>query len=68
VIYGFQITQLMMHGYDPRADLVELLELVRTGALRVHVDTAVPLAGASDAHRHIEARAHLGQVMVCPHA
>ena len=66
-IYGFQITNLIQRlGYDPRADLSELGDLVAGGDLEVHVDRAFPLAEAADAHRHIEGRRNMGKVILRP--
>ena len=44
-IHGFQITDLMEHGYDPRPDLRELLTALDTGRFTVPVDTTLPARG-----------------------
>lgn len=41
-ILGFQLTNLQIHGYDPRPDLRELAERVAAGTYRVPVETVVP--------------------------
>jgi NADPH:quinone reductase-like Zn-dependent oxidoreductase len=46
------------------ADLAHLLELVRTGRLRVPVDRVLPMAEIADAHRRAEGREVLGKVVV----
>ena len=63
-IHGFQITDLMEHGYDPRPDLRELLDAVDTGRFTVPVDSTFPLADAAAAHRRLESRAALGKVIL----
>jgi NADPH:quinone reductase len=63
-IHGFQITDLMEHGYDPRPDLRELLTALDTGRFAVPVDTTFPLADAAGAHRRLESRATLGKVIL----
>jgi NADPH2:quinone reductase len=63
-IFGFQITALMEHGYDPRPDLGELLAGVAAQRFTVDIDAVFPLANAADAHRHIELRANRGKVLL----
>ena len=63
-IFGFQITALMEHGYDPRSDLRELLDSVAAGRFTVDIDATFPLADAADAHRHVERRANRGKVLL----
>jgi NADPH2:quinone reductase len=68
-IYGFQITNLIERlGYDPKDDLEELVSLVASGELEVHVDRIFPLAEASEAHRYLEGRRNRGKVMLAPGA
>lgn len=67
-IYGFQVTDLLDHGYDPRPDLAELLDAVATGRFTVPVDATFPLDRAADAHRRLESRAALGKVLLTPSA
>jgi NADPH:quinone reductase-like Zn-dependent oxidoreductase len=45
-------------------DLARLLELVRTGRLRVPVDRVFPLADIAEAHRHAEGGATRGKIVV----
>ena len=54
----------MEHGYDPRPDLHELLELLAAGRFTVDIDATFPLAAAADAHRHVEQRANRGKVLL----
>ena len=63
-IYGFQITALMDHGYDPRPDLTELLAGVAAGRFTVDIDSTFPLADAAQAHRHVEGRQNRGKVLL----
>jgi len=63
-ILGFQITALMEHGYDPRADLVELLDGLAAGQLRVPISATFGLADAAEAHRLLESRAVFGKVVL----
>jgi NADPH:quinone reductase-like Zn-dependent oxidoreductase len=44
----------------------ELWEAYRTGALRTHVHTVLPLTDAAIAHATIESRANLGKVVLVP--
>lgn len=46
------------------ADLAHLLELVRTGRLRVPVDRTFPIAEAATAHRHAESGSVRGKVVL----
>lgn len=63
-IFGFQITSLTEHGYDPRADLVELLDALATHRFFVPIDTTFPLALAAEAHRYLEQRTNKGKVLL----
>jgi NADPH:quinone reductase len=63
-IHGFQITDLMEHGYDPRPDLRELLTALDTDRFAVPVDATFPLADAAGAHRRLESRGTLGKVIL----
>ncbi len=49
-----------------RAELVEVLKHVESGALRPVVDTVLPLAEARRAHERIESRAQFGKVVLVP--
>jgi NADPH:quinone reductase len=44
----------------------EVLGAVRSGALRVRIDTAYPLAGAAEAHRALEGRRTAGKLLLVP--
>lgn len=65
-IHGFQITDLIDHGYDPRDDLRQLAALAATGGLTVHIDTALPLEQAAQAHQRLEQRQTRGKVVLLP--
>jgi NADPH2:quinone reductase len=63
-ILGFQLTNLQIHGYDPRPDLRELAERVASGAFRVPVETVVPLDEARRAHKTLERRDNRGKIVL----
>ncbi|WP_405741007.1 zinc-binding dehydrogenase [Streptomyces sp. NBC_00028] len=63
-IHGFQLTNLQLQGYDPRADLRELADRVAAGAYRVPVETVLPLAQARAAHERLEDRANRGKIVL----
>ena len=63
-IHGFQITALLEHGYDPRPDLSELMHGIAAGRFTVPIDATFPLAGAAEAHRHLEQRSNRGKVLL----
>jgi NADPH2:quinone reductase len=63
-IYGYQGTNLIEHGYDPRPDLDQLIAKVATGELKVPVDSVFPLQDAAAAHRRLESRATRGKLLL----
>ncbi|MFE3850174.1 zinc-binding alcohol dehydrogenase family protein [Streptomyces griseorubiginosus] len=63
-ILGFQLTDLQLHGYDPRPDLRELAERVAVGGYRVPVETVVPLEEARAAHERLEQRGNRGKIVL----
>jgi NADPH:quinone reductase len=63
-IHGFQITDLMQHGYDPRPELRELLDALHTSRFAVPIDSTFELADAAGAHRRLESRAACGKVVL----
>jgi NADPH2:quinone reductase len=63
-ILGFQITSLMEHGYDPRADLAELLAALASDRFAVPIANTFPLPRAADAHAYLEQRANRGKVLL----
>jgi len=63
-IHGFQITDLMEHGYDPRPDLTDLLDALAERRFTVPVDSTFPLSDAAAAHERLESRAVLGKVLL----
>jgi NADPH:quinone reductase len=60
----------MVHYTSERTELLgragELLALVATGRLRVHVGGRYPLDEAQQAHRDLEARATVGKLLLLP--
>ncbi len=50
--------------YDGRAN--DVLALVRSGALRVRIDSELPLAEAPRAHRRLESRSSAGKILLHP--
>ncbi|MFI1767043.1 zinc-binding alcohol dehydrogenase family protein [Streptomyces sp. NPDC020800] len=67
-ILGFQLTNLQIHGWDPRPDLRELAERVAAGAYRVPVETVLPLSRARAAHERLESRDNRGKIVLTPGA
>ncbi len=63
-IHGFQITDLIEHGWDPRPDLGALLAAVAEKRFTVNIDSTFPLASAPDAHRRLSSRAVMGKVIL----
>lgn len=63
-IHGFQITDLLEHGYDPRPDLQELVAGLAKGRFRVPIDSTFPLHDAAGAHARLASRAALGKVVL----
>jgi NADPH2:quinone reductase len=63
-IHGFQITDLMRHGWDPRPDLGNLLKAVAAGRFTVPIDSTFPMARAAESHRHLESGATRGKVIL----
>jgi NADPH:quinone reductase-like Zn-dependent oxidoreductase len=47
-----------------RADFLGAYDLVRTGRVRVHVDSVFPLAEARAAHDRLEAGEQLGKIVL----
>ncbi|ANP51144.1 NADPH2:quinone reductase [Streptomyces griseochromogenes] len=65
-ILGFQLTNLQIHGWDPRPDLRELAERVAAGVYRVPVETVLPLSEARAAHERLESRDNRGKIVLTP--
>ncbi|MFD5626642.1 zinc-binding alcohol dehydrogenase family protein [Streptomyces sp. NPDC127072] len=63
-VLGFQLTNLQIYGYDPRADLRELAERVAAGTYRVPVETVLPLERARAAHERLERRDNKGKIVL----
>ena len=64
-LFGRHLT-LMGSWMGRRAELVEVLKHVASGALQPIVDSVRPLAEARAAHEHIEARRQFGKVVLVP--
>ncbi|MDT7680372.1 MAG: NADPH:quinone reductase [Pseudonocardiales bacterium] len=60
-VLGFQLTNLQIHGYDPREDLREPAEQIAAAAYRVPVETVLPLEQARAAH---ERRDNRGKIVL----
>lgn len=60
----------LVHYTRDRAELLEraneVLDLVATGRLRVHVGGRYPLANAEQAHRDLESRRTMGKLLLLP--
>jgi NADPH:quinone reductase len=66
-VQGFYLGRLMRH--DPelvREAIGEVLELWASGVVKPLVGAAFPLEGAAEAHALIEARRHVGKVILVP--
>lgn len=64
---GFYLGRLMRHDPELVQEAVgELLELWASGAVKPLVGASFPLEGAGDAHELIEARRHVGKVVLVP--
>ena len=64
---GFYLGRLMRHDPELVVEAVaELLELWSAGAVRPLVGASFPLDRAADAHELIEARKHVGKVVLVP--
>jgi NADPH:quinone reductase len=61
-ISGFQLTNLIQHGWDPRPDLRELIAAVGAQKFTVPIDTTVPLTDAPQAHLRLESGDTRGKV------
>ncbi len=62
-IHGYQATNLIDHGYDPRPDLEQLLALLADSSVHVPIDAVYGLDDVADAHRRLEDRAILGKIL-----
>jgi NADPH:quinone reductase-like Zn-dependent oxidoreductase len=65
LLFGRHLT-LLGSWMGRRAELLEVLKFVRSGALRPVVDAVLPLSEARRAHERIEAREHFGKVVLVP--
>ena len=64
-IWTFELKILGSNSWD-RDDLIQVMELVRSGALKVIVDRTFPLEDAAEALRRIENREVFGKLVVTP--
>jgi len=64
-IWTFELKILGSNSWD-REDLIKVLDLVRSGALKVIVDRTFPLEDAPEALRQIENREVFGKLVVTP--
>jgi NADPH2:quinone reductase len=68
VIAGFIVRRVIeVEPDEPAATIERLVELIRERRLRLTV-TELPLERAADAHRLIEAREHMGKLVLVPDA
>jgi len=66
-LQGFYLGRLMRHNPDlVREAIGELLELWSSGGVKPLVGATFPLERAADAHELIEARRHVGKVVLVP--
>jgi NADPH2:quinone reductase len=63
-INGFQLTNLIRHGSDPRPDLRELITAVGAQQLTVPVDSTFKLTDAAKAHLRLESEENRGKVVL----
>ena len=64
-IWTFELKIFGSNSWD-REDLIQVLDLVRSGALKVIVDRTLPLEDAPEALRQIENREVFGKLVVTP--
>jgi NADPH2:quinone reductase len=63
-IFGFQITDLMRHGWDPRPDLRTVLAALADERFTVPIDSTFPLAEAAAAHIRLESARTRGKIVL----
>jgi NADPH2:quinone reductase len=63
-IFGFQLGDLMRHGWNPRPDLTDLLDAVAEGRFTVPIDSTFAMADAAAAHRRLETGKTRGKVLL----
>lgn len=64
-LFGKHLT-LMGSWMGRRAEMIEVMKHVASGAIRPVVDSTLPLEKAREAHERIEARAHFGKIVLVP--
>lgn len=64
-IWTFELKVLGSNGWM-REDVLQLLDMVRTGKIKRPVDTTLPLEQAAEAVRRLEAREVFGKIVVTP--
>ena len=55
------------NGWD-HSDIINLVEMVRTGALKPHIGAEYPLEKGIEAHAALEARTHFGKIVITSNA
>ena len=65
---GFAFAPLLATPGDVARELRELFDLATSGALRVVLGGAYPLAEAAEAHRRMESRSTTGKLVLVPGA
>ncbi|GAB7069535.1 zinc-binding alcohol dehydrogenase family protein [Mycobacterium hodleri] len=63
-IHGFQINDLMGHGWDPRPDLTAILNGIAAGRFRVPIEKTLPLEQAGLAHELLESGEVRGKIVL----
>lgn len=63
-INGFQLTNLMAHGWDPRPELRGLIAEVGAQRLTVPVDSTFKITEAAQAHLRLESEENRGKVVL----
>lgn len=62
----FRQIEILGSTMGPKGSLFEILRHVESGALRPVVDSVYAFSEAAAAHRHVEARANFGKVLLAP--
>ena len=65
-VFGVNLGHLWDEAEKVREWALEILDGVRAGWLKPHVDRSFPFAEAASAHRHIEERRNTGKVLLVP--
>jgi len=65
-VFGVNLGHLWNEGEKVRGWLQAIVDGVREGWVRPHVDRTFPFARAAEAHQYIESRQNLGKVVLVP--